>query len=1248
MGKKYNNLISTTAGFKYNAQQPLDDRAVVEKYDDLAELVSSNVAYEGMEVYVDTDKKSYKLVNSEWKAVATEDFVAEKVAEAALEGKDIDLSDYAKKEDLVGKSNDLGGEIFNDYENNQALKFSSASGHNTSAGIGVFRFRKMMKNTDKILVSIDQFKLPDNIDKNDTVIELKNAIWAYIEIGSTTISGASGYLDLNTSMSGATVYTLFVDIAELPSTLLNDPIWQSIPEGIVLTNDMLPGLDSNYVYFPSADFRIISEEDITDNNVVDAAHAEGSHTFAAATGSHAEGADTTAAAYASHAEGGQTRANAPYAHAEGVGTKAMVAGHSEGGWTAATGDYAHAQNLMTEATGVASHAGGWKTRATTFAQTAIGKANAENAAAIFIVGNGTSDEDRKNAFTVNLDGTATVQKTGTGNDNVVSYGQMVSYVAENSTTEIPSEYITENELNSKGYLTEKSLDGFATETYVAEKVADLVDSAPGALDTLNELAKALGNDENFSTTVATEIGKKVDKIDGKNLSSNDYTDEDKATLATIKDKQEKLVAGDNIIIEGNTISAVVSEAGTVDQEFNPESENAQSGTAISKVLVGKITEAKGEIFNDYENNKAIGGYSTANGYDNIAGGKGFCIKNIVDGLDYETVISEMSIQATNSYTFSGVTLEEGATYRLKMSGTVSLSGEPDVEVNIDEDYTAFYEEYFDLVALMIEARFADLPYNGGYSSINSTLTIGHAKNDSNYSDLSLTIRPTGSYTDRSVNFNLTISLQKIGVSSSTKNIEISDATGIEVNDIFSLYSAKLPGNFDFVGKVLEVAGNLISVDNHNNSNLLTMLNTLEGNVDGSSSEYIWFPNKPNLNGDITMGTGASASGYSTKAVMVGAHTEGYNTIAAGKYAHAEGNSTIAGYASHSEGIDTQAIARQSHAEGKATKALKDDSHAEGNSSIADGYHSHAEGLKTKTEGTAAHSEGSETQALAEASHAEGKKLIANGIASHAEGEGGRNYAKASHVEGFNTKVGDFDDKGNLITTTTEKFSGAHAEGFYTKAQKDGAHAEGDNTQAFGKGSHAEGSATKATSLTYQEGIIGANHAEGHTTIATYPAAHAEGYKTEATHIAAHTEGINTKASGKAGHAEGWNTKASGYYSHAEGTDTVAYNTNSHAGGLGTKAMRANQTVIGTYNTNNYDALFIVGNGDDDANRNNAFMVNANGTATIQAVGTNDLNVVNYKQLKDYTTNHRNIFSGAELPESTTGYIDGDIFIVFEE
>lgn len=58
--------------------------------------------------------------------------------------------------------------------------------------------------------------------------------------------------------------------------------------------------------------------------------------------------------------------------------------------------------------------------------------------------------------------------------------------------------------------TATEIDGAVTEAnlYTDAKVAALVDASPGTLDTLNELAAALGDDPNFATTVATNIASK--------------------------------------------------------------------------------------------------------------------------------------------------------------------------------------------------------------------------------------------------------------------------------------------------------------------------------------------------------------------------------------------------------------------------------------------------------------------------------------------------------------------------------------------------------------------------------------------------------------------------------------------------------------------------------------------------------------------------------------------------------------------
>lgn len=51
----------------------------------------------------------------------------------------------------------------------------------------------------------------------------------------------------------------------------------------------------------------------------------------------------------------------------------------------------------------------------------------------------------------------------------------------------------------------------ATTAFVAAAIASLVNGSPAALDTLQELAKAMGNDPNFATTITNLIGTKLDK-----------------------------------------------------------------------------------------------------------------------------------------------------------------------------------------------------------------------------------------------------------------------------------------------------------------------------------------------------------------------------------------------------------------------------------------------------------------------------------------------------------------------------------------------------------------------------------------------------------------------------------------------------------------------------------------------------------------------------------------------------------------
>jgi hypothetical protein len=137
-------------------------------------------------------------------------------------------------------------------------------------------------------------------------------------------------------------------------------------------------------------------------------HAEGQGTTVTGFGSHAEGYYTTAVRTATHAEGYYTLASGNYSHAEGYYTAANgSAAHAEGQGTEALGVGSHAEGTGSISSGNYSHAEGYGTIANRTAMLAVGRFNqtgSTDAYAYFVVGKGTSDAAKSNAFRVSGSG----------------------------------------------------------------------------------------------------------------------------------------------------------------------------------------------------------------------------------------------------------------------------------------------------------------------------------------------------------------------------------------------------------------------------------------------------------------------------------------------------------------------------------------------------------------------------------------------------------------------------------------------------------------------------------------------------------------------------------------------------------------------------------------------------------------------------------------------------------------------------
>ena len=155
--------------------------------------------------------------------------------------------------------------------------------------------------------------------------------------------------------------------------------------------------------------------------------------------------------------------------------------------------------------------------------------------------------------------------------------------------------------------------------YTDTEIAAIVDGAPGTLDTLNELAAALGDDANLSTTLSTQIGTKLATADfnstadawlGSNLY---YTDE------RVDDRVSNLlVAGSNITLTYNdslntmTIASATTASGGYDLSSNTTDDVTEgannlyfTSARVDTVFSGKTTSDLTEGTNLYYTNARV-------------------------------------------------------------------------------------------------------------------------------------------------------------------------------------------------------------------------------------------------------------------------------------------------------------------------------------------------------------------------------------------------------------------------------------------------------------------------------------------------------------------------------------------------------------------------------------------------------------------------------------------------------------------
>lgn len=643
---------------------------------------------------------------------------------------------------------------------------------------------------------------------------------------------------------------------------------------------------------------------------------------------------------------------------------------------------------------------------------------------------------------------------------------------------------------------------------------------------------------------------------------------------------------------------------------------------LTHVTVGKQANIRnGEIFNDYITNTAVGTNSHAEGYQT----KARWSNSHAEGYQSETRANGYLPQA-----------EDVTNKTVTLTSVTGINVGDFVVVPIKEDVKSGSDiVYTNVTAVDTTNNTITLAKAINFAGNNITLPVPESNNGIGY------LLINGGTNNGGINVTLSdVKKSAHAEGAFTRAGILSHAEGLNnFSSGFATHSEGISTNARGMGGHAEGIG---AKTDHK-----AMAAHAEGSWTTASGNY----SHAEGSSSVASGSCSHAQGLGTKATGSYAHSEGNLSTASGNSSHAEGYSTMASLTgSHAEGYSTKSLSTGSHAEGMSTEAVASASHAEGNKTVANTTNSHVEGYGTIARVRVF---------LPQSENVTNKTVVLDSVDEITVGSKFNIYYTIDESKQTFTDVGGtvtaintntktvtlstapnfasheitlpIKDASSLIgriiinggsiglkhCTGTMPFLTGHAEGIWTYAGFN-AHAEGVKTKATHLGAHAEGRESVASGyVSHAEGrkTIASNessHAEGHQTSAIGQYSHSEGSSTEASSTASHSEGANTVASGGMSHAEGNKSKAtaegahaegiltiaSGYASHAEGRETMAAATYSHASGLGTKTNVDAQTAIGKYNKLSSDSLFIVGNGTNDDNRNNAFEVTTDGTIRV--------------------------------------------------
>ena len=431
-----------------------------------------------------------------------------------------------------------------------------------------------------------------------------------------------------------------------------------------------------------------------------------------------------------------------------------------------------------------------------------------------------------------------------------------------------------------------------------------------------------------------------------------------------------------VVVEGNSFY-ITTEVGTYTNFKNSGNTTitvnqlgiltSTNGTAwnFTPIFIG-VSKGGGEVFNDYDNNTAVGVNSHAEGQETKAVG------NNSHAEGYKTHANK-----NNSHAEGSATVADGVASHAEGDAT-QASGDYS---HAEGQKTVASGLYSHTEGYSTKAK------NGNsHAEGNSTVANGfnsHAEGRITVADGDAS-HAEGNETQASAKWS-----HAEGYSSLSEGIA-SHAEGQHTT---------ASGDYSHAEGNSTVASGL----NSHTEGYNTKATKSNSHAEGNSTESNGLSSHTEGTNTLAEGDNSHAEGNGGTATGTNSHVEGLGTNTDGANSHAEGNQSGAfGDNSHAEGYKTHANNNNSHAEGRITVADGNASHAEGGETQASGVYSHAEGYMSLSEKLASHAEGRHTTASGDYSHAEGNSTVASGFGSHAEGQETTAGAANAHAEGQGT------------------------------------------------------------------------------------------------------------------------------------------------------------------------------------------------------------------------------------------------------